>query len=37
VLIDGSELARLMIRHDVGVRTRETYKLKKVGEDYFTE
>jgi restriction system protein len=37
VLIDGSELARLMIRHDVGVRTRETYKLKKADEDYFSE
>jgi restriction system protein len=37
VLVDGSELARLMIRHDVGVRTRATYNLKKVDEDYFTE
>jgi restriction system protein len=37
VLIDGAELARLMVRHNVGVRTRTTYELKKVDEDYFTE
>jgi restriction system protein len=37
VLVDGAELARLMIQHDVGVRTRTVYNLKKVDEDYFTE
>jgi restriction endonuclease Mrr len=31
------ELARLMVQHNVGVRTRTTYELKKVDEDYFTE
>ena len=30
VLVDGKELARLMIRHGVGVRTRTTYELKKI-------
>jgi restriction system protein len=37
VLVDGAELARLMVEHKVGVRTRTTYELKKVDEDYFTE
>jgi restriction system protein len=37
VLIDGGELARLMIRHDVGVRTTETLLLKKIDDDYFPE
>ena len=35
VLIDGEELARLTVRHDVGVRTRTEYKVKSIDEDYF--
>ena len=35
VLIDGPELARLMIQYGVGVRTRRTYEVKSVDEDYF--
>ncbi len=37
VLIDGDELTRLMVAHNVGVRIRETYELKKIDEDYFEE
>lgn len=37
VLIDGIRLARLMIQHDVGVRTRQTYAVKTVDEDYFAD
>jgi len=37
VLIDGPELARLMIRHRVGVRVKEMYEVKKIDEDYFVE
>jgi len=37
VLIAGAELARLMVQHNVGVRTRTIYEVKKVDEDYFTE
>lgn len=37
VLIDGAELATLMIRHQVGVRTREVFEIKKIDEDYFVE
>lgn len=37
VLVDGAELARLMVQYDIGVRTRTVYNLKKVDEDYFTE
>ena len=37
VLIDGGELAALMIRHQVGVRVRETFEIKTIDEDYFVE
>jgi len=37
ILIDGKELARLMIRHKVGVRVKDTYEIKKIDEDYFVE
>jgi restriction system protein len=37
VLIDGSELASLMIDHNVGVSTMTTYELKRVDSDYFEE
>lgn len=37
VLLDGARLARLMIAHDVGVRTREIYAVKTVDEDYFAD
>ncbi len=35
VLIDGEELAQLMIDHGVGVNEVATYTLKKVDADYF--
>ncbi|MBR9764220.1 MAG: restriction endonuclease [Rhodobacteraceae bacterium] len=35
VLIDGRRLAELMIRYGVGVRSRQTYVVKGVDEDYF--
>ena len=37
VLIDGETLAQLMIDHNVGVSTVNTYELKKVDSDYFAE
>jgi restriction system protein len=37
VLIDGEILAQLMIDHNVGVSTVNTYELKKVDSDYFAE
>lgn len=37
VLIDGPRLARLLFDHEVGVRTRETYPVKTVDEDYFAD
>jgi restriction system protein len=37
VLIDGEQLAILMIRHNVGVRIDETLYLKKVDEDFFID
>ena len=36
-LIDGGELAELMIEHNVGVITERTYYIKKMDENYFTE
>jgi restriction system protein len=37
VLIDGEQLATLMIRHNVGVQVDETLYLKKVDEDFFLD
>ena len=36
-LIDGEELARLMINHGVGVVSEITYDVKKLDENYFAE
>jgi restriction system protein len=35
ILVDGKELAELMIDHDVGVSVSRTYRLKRVDLDYF--
>lgn len=37
VLIDGEQLAQLMIDHDVGVATAHTYTVKRMDLDYFEE
>lgn len=37
VLIDGKQLADLMIDHDIGVNTLHTYKIKRLDTDYFEE
>ena len=37
VLIDGEELARLMVRYGVGVRTRVRHEIKGIDEDYFDQ
>jgi restriction system protein len=37
VLIDGPELAQLMVEHNCGVRVEETFVLKEVDEDFFDE
>jgi len=37
VLIDGEELARLLVRHGVGVREDRRIVIKKIDEDYFNE
>ena len=36
-LVDGQELAALMIRHGVGVVTEITYEVKKLDANYFAE
>jgi restriction system protein len=35
VLIDGKLLARLMVRHGLGVKPTETYVMKQMDSDYF--
>jgi restriction system protein len=35
VLIDGAELAHLMIDHNIGVSRIQTYELKRLDSDYF--
>ncbi len=37
VLIDGDQLAELMIQHNIGVTTTETYELKALSGDFFDE
>lgn len=37
VLIDGQQLARLMIEYNVGVSIQKTYEVKRIDSDYFTE
>jgi restriction system protein len=37
VLIDGEDLANLMIEHDIAVSTVAEYQVKKIDNDYFTE
>ncbi|MFH1328449.1 MAG: restriction endonuclease [Candidatus Bathyarchaeota archaeon] len=37
ILIDGNELAKLMINHKVGVSVEDTFELKKIDMDYFIE
>ena len=35
VLIDGKELARLMVEFNVGVRLQHAYEIKEIDKDYF--
>jgi restriction system protein len=37
ILIDGQKLAELMTKHNVGVATKDTYHVKTIDTDYFTE
>jgi len=37
VLIDGKELAELMIEYDVGLAVKTNYEIKKIDSDYFEE
>lgn len=35
ILVDGQQLAELMIDHDVGVTVETTYRIRRVDLDYF--
>lgn len=37
VLIDGDELGRLMVEHNVGAETAETFELKRMDENFFED
>ncbi len=37
ILIDGRQLTQLMIDHGVGVSTQQTFVLKRIDADYFSE
>ncbi len=37
VLVDGLTLAKLMIKHNVGVPVEHVYEIKKVDSDFFSE
>ena len=36
VLIDGVDLAKLMIDHSVGVQVKETIRVAKIDQDFFS-
>jgi restriction system protein len=35
--VDGKQLAKLMIEYNVGVQIKDTFQIKKIDEDFFTE
>jgi restriction system protein len=37
ILIDGSKLTDLMVRHNIGVRVKESYQFKRIDGDYFLQ
>jgi restriction system protein len=37
VLINGTKLAKLMIQYGLGVAIKQTYAIKQIDSDYFTE
>jgi len=37
ILIDGQQLAKLMIEHNVGVSIEKTYSIKQIDENYFPD
>ncbi len=37
VLIDGKQLAELMIDYGIGTTTSRNYEIKRIDTDYFTE
>jgi len=37
ILIDGQQLATLMIEHNVGVSVQRTYEIKQIDENYFPD
>jgi restriction system protein len=37
VLVDGENLAKLMIEYDIGVSTQTIYAIKKIDSDFFSE
>ena len=37
VLIDGAKLSELMIDHNIVVAMVETYEIKRIDSDYFSE
>jgi len=34
-VVDGKELTRLMVKHNVGVIEKSSFAIKKVDEDFF--
>lgn len=37
ILIDGQQLATLMIEHNVGISVQKTYEIKQIDENYFPD
>lgn len=37
ILIDGQQLARMMVTHNIGVQVKNMYVIKRVDEDFFED
>jgi restriction system protein len=37
ILIDGQQLATLMIEHNVGISVQKIYEIKQIDENYFPD
>lgn len=36
-LVDGEELTKLMIKHNLGIQVKTKIEIKKIDEDFFSE
>jgi restriction system protein len=37
VLVDGQRMSKLMLKHGIGVSTKQTFVIQRMDEDFFLE